>query len=334
MLILGYAGINVTLRKDHIFTGRTCRLNTALQKGTEYLEGLFLKNLEDLLKILQWNYKNKIKFYRIGSDMAPHITNPVLIKNKNDFTQLAYSLDKYKPILANIGKYAQDHNIRLTFHPDLFNVLNSPNPQVVLKTYRDLYYHNKLLDLMNLDSDSVIILHGGGVYDNKILSMKRWITNFNKLPENIKARIVIENDETSYNFKDVYQISQKVKPFEIIGAKSSNLYNKKIKVKIPVVFDIFHYYCYNKYKKTSKIKTDSITQILKLAYKTWIGRTIKIHLSEQLIDKNKYIPMGSHADFINNIPEELLKFAKTKKIYLMCECKMKELCLFKLREKL
>ena len=65
MLILGYAGFNTTLRKQHILINRTCREATVLEKGISYLIELTTRNLDDLLKTVQWTAKHKIRFYRI-----------------------------------------------------------------------------------------------------------------------------------------------------------------------------------------------------------------------------------------------------------------------------
>lgn len=334
MIILGYAGYNLTLRKEHILINRTCRLETVKKKGLLFLEDLFFRNLSDLYKTLQWNADQKIKFYRISSDIAPQITNPSLIQNNSDFTQLAFDLEKYKKYFKIIGDFSKKAGIRLTFHPDLFNVLNSPDPEIVLRTFRDLYYHTKMLDLMELDYNSVIILHGGGVYGNKIESKKRFIENFKKLPPFIQSRICLENDETLYNFEDILEISQKIGPILIPDLNPDP-------VPVPIVFDIFHYYCYNdkirKNNQDPEFETlpdqKSIEKILPICQKTWVKRNMKIHLSEQLIDPKKKIPIGSHSDFIQTIPEELLKFGKNNLVYMMCECKMKEICMLELRKK-
>lgn len=328
MLILGYAGYNLTLRQDHVMINRTCREATALDKGISYLEELFFKNLSDLLKTMQWNAEHDVKFYRISSDIAPHCTNPNLMneKDKKDYTKLVYPLEKFGKHLKKIGKYAKDHNIRITFHPDIFNVLNSPDTNVVLKTYRDLHFHSTLLDLMGLDMNSVLVLHGGGVYGDKENSMKRWIENFNKLPSYIKQRIVLENDETGYNAEDVLKMAGSVD------------------YKIPVVFDVFHYYCYNIWllkraaleEEEKIIETQkSIEELLPLIKKTWdiSNRDMKMHISEQSKEDTLKGYIGAHSDFIDVIPTEIIDFAKDKTIYLMCECKGKELCLLHLRKK-
>lgn len=48
---------------------------------------------------------------------------------------------------------------------------------------------------MGLDQDSVMIIHMGGTFGDKQATLERFKGNYAKLPENIKARLVLENDE-------------------------------------------------------------------------------------------------------------------------------------------
>lgn len=307
MLIIGYPGLNLTVHEYSIRTNRTCRLQTAKEKGIEYLENLFYKNLSDLLKILQYNADHDIHFYRISSEIAPHCTNSDLIKDKNNYLSLVYDLNKFKKEFKRIGDYAKEKNIRLTFHPDPFNILNSFDKKITLNTYRHLHMFSLMFELMELDLNSCLVMHGGSIYNNKEKSMKKWIKNYNNLPARIRNRIVLENDERNYSIEDVLKIS------DICG--------------VPIVFDCFHHYCFNK-------KKVNIKKFLPIVLKTWTDKKLKMkmHISEQACDER----MGSHSDYVKNIPKELIDFIKKEKIdiYLMIEARMKELALFKLRDKL
>jgi UV DNA damage endonuclease len=65
----------------------------------------------------------------------------------------------------------------------------------------------------------------GGAYGNKNASIKRFIKNFQILPEIIKRRLVIENDHQRFHLKDCLKISEKIS--------------------IPILFDYFHHKIYN-----------------------------------------------------------------------------------------
>src|SRR5271155_1455059 len=197
VITLGYHGYNQTLRKDHILTDRTARLETVKRRGLRYLQGLFHQNVADLLKIIQWNIDNNVHLYRISSALAPHITNSELIRGRNVYT-LAYKFPKRtKQILQQIGKLAKEHRMRLTFHPGIFVALNSPTASVITNSLRDIYYHFELFHAMRLwpySDGAILVLHGGGVYGDKAAAMERWIDTYAHIPGMIRQFIVLEND--------------------------------------------------------------------------------------------------------------------------------------------
>lgn len=302
---LGYHGYNVTLRKQHVLTDRTARQSTVKEKGVKYLEELFEKNLLDLEKIIHWNVEHDILLYRISSTIAPHITNPALLpaSEQNNWRALVYDLHKFAPLLARIGEYANKHGMRLTFHPSPFLVLNSPNPVLFLRGARELYYHVLMLKYLQAGPDSVIVLHGGGVYNDKKAAMQRWIQNVKRLPLSIRQRVVLENDETLYNVDDVLFMARKVG--------------------IPVVFDLFHYRCYAHYHK---VKQRPLTQILPEIIATWGKRRPKFHISEQ----RPGAPLGTHSDYVRALPAWILRY---KHIDWMIESKMHEKSVLYLKKK-
>jgi UV DNA damage endonuclease len=55
-----------------------------------------------------------------------------------------------------------------------------------------------MLDRMGLDQDSVMIIHMGGVYNDKPAALERFKKNYTeKLSDKVKRRLVLENDEVS-----------------------------------------------------------------------------------------------------------------------------------------
>lgn len=357
---LGLCCINNELRSKHIFTSRTCRLETIKQKecqkrgsGIAYVQDLFRQNLEDLLKILEWNEEHGIRVFRMSSEMAPHIANHRLFKRGNGKSRplkLAWSMRKFAPLLRKIGDYAKAHGHRLTFHPGQFVVLSSPNPNVVINSIRDLWWHTCVMDMMDLPLDSVINIHGGGVYGDKEASIDRWAKTFDKLPVAIKRRLVIENDEESFSVEDVLEISRRVKWVKGMVPNRGSPYN------LPVTFDIFHYYCYNKtllrryleekkaHEKRLRLKAESeleelakqrpVSEILPDVMSSWGPRRPKMHISEQL----KGGSLGAHSDYIKVIPHEMLAFTQYLRkrglgFDLMIEAKAKEAAVLKLAKK-
>ena len=71
----------------------------------------------------------------------------------------------------------------LHFHPGQYNVVGTPNQDMFEKTILDLDYQATVLDLMGLDNNSVMVVHGGGIYGNKKETIERWKKQYNLLPE-------------------------------------------------------------------------------------------------------------------------------------------------------
>jgi len=169
-------------------------------------------NLESLTHIIDYNIKNNLKLFRISSDLIPFGSSPL--------NQLEWGVifkDKFKELSRKI----KDNQIRVSMHPGQYTVLNSPDEGVVDRSIQDLIYHAKVLDCLETNSTSKIILHIGGVYGDKKSAITRFLNNYQRLPQNVKNRLIIENDERSYNIADVLEISRSLN--------------------IPVVFDNLHH---------------------------------------------------------------------------------------------
>jgi UV DNA damage endonuclease len=294
---LGYACICTELRKNDIFCSRTLRISTLKTKGIEYVKKLALNNLRDLLLTLEWNVKNNIFFMRMSSDMFPFASH----------SEYKYSLDFADNLLKQIGEYAIKNNIRLTMHPGQYNVLSSPNESVIINTINDLNHHCDIMDRMGLNKDSVMIIHGGGVYKNKKESLKRLEENILKLPTNTKNRLVLENCEMSYCLHDLIDISEKLQ--------------------IPIVMDFHHDSIYP--------SDNPIEYYFERVFKVWTNRCIKpkVHVSNSIpgiTNKDTKTKRRKHSDYIQYLHESLLTI--NIEIDVMLECKMKEQAIFKLRK--
>ncbi|MGC9367494.1 MAG: UV DNA damage repair endonuclease UvsE [bacterium] len=171
-------------------------------------------NLNCLLEILKFNLKNDLMFFRISSDLVPFASHPVC-----KFKWWKY----FQDYLKEIGIFINQHQFRISMHPDQFVILNSPRSDVLDRSIDELNYHARVLDALQLDKTAKIQIHVGGVYQQKDLAIRRFIKNYEKLPPNIKNRLVIENDDRSYCVHDCIFIHQQTG--------------------IPVVFDNLHHFC-------------------------------------------------------------------------------------------
>lgn len=287
---LGYACINTVLQQNKLSVNRSCVAKTFREKGIDYAVAIARQNLETVLKVLEWNEEHGIRFYRMSSDMFPHITNPEFISGE----QFAYSLEQFDPLFQKIGEYALKYGHRLTFHPGQFNQVGAENLTVFEKTVRDLDFHAQVLDRMGLDENSILVVHGGGTYGDKSKTINRWIEQFKRLPQTVQNRLVIENCERQYNWEDVLKISTAVN--------------------IPVVFDTHHHQCYSAQVAPQQAPEKFIEKI----FDTWRKRGMrpKCHISEQAPEKR----IGAHSDYVEKIPDYLFR----GDIDLMIEAKAKE----------
>ena len=300
---LGLCCINTLLRsqKPTVFCSRTCRLNTILEKGIQHAKDLSIYNVSDITKLVDWNLENNIYVLRLSSDMFPHSANP-----RCD----GYDLEYCDTELKHVGQYCRDRNVRITFHPGQFNVIATPNSIIFGNTLNELQHHADILDRMEMNQDSVMVIHGGGVYGDKPKTIARWCENFQKLPENVRRRLVLENCEKNFNIEDCLHVSK------ITG--------------VPVVFDTHHFECYKLLHPEEVFK--EAHQYMLAILTTWRKRGIKpkFHVSEQGSGR-----VGHHSDYIETIPQYLLDIPKKyhTKIDIMIEAKMKEQAILRLHKK-
>ena len=300
---LGLCCLNTQLRvqKPPVFASRKMIIRTVKEKGIDVLKEKIIQNLKDVLTMMDWNEQNGIKVFRLSSELFPHKSNPRVED---------YDFDFAKDLLRQIGEKSKKYNQRLTFHPGQYNVVGTPNKKAFQQTICDLKYHADVLDLMGLDYNSVMVVHGGGMYGDKEKTKDRWCEQFKMLPENVQKRLVLENCEKCFSIKDCIDVTKKIN--------------------IPIVFDTHHYECYKIMHPEEEFRDVSfyISDILD----SWKPRNVKpkFHVSEQGSGR-----CGHHSDFIEVIPDYLLEIPEkyNTNIDIMIEAKKKEQAIFKLYEK-
>lgn len=273
---------------------------TIEKKGINYLYGIVEQNMRDLIRMIEWNHANGLRVLRISSGLVPHKSN-----KRVDFG----SMNRFQPLFDEIGVTARRYKQRLTFHPGQYNVVGSPNVEAYENTILDLDYHAEVLDRIGCDQDGVMVVHGGGLYgESKETNYDRWVKGFDRLPERVRRRLVLENDEKSYNIEDCLRISDRTG--------------------IPVVFDTHHHECYIKTHPDETLKPGG--EYIKQILSTWGIIKPKFHVSEQGPGK-----CGHHSDYIETIPDYLLEIPEKYDtcIDIMIEAKAKERAIMKLYEK-
>ena len=300
---LGYACINMGFserpKTQRITTNRSMIKRTFQEKGLPYASELALQNCTDLLKILEWNHQNDIRFFRLSSNLFPWASEYQL-SELPDFEQISEAL-------YEAGLYASENGIRITSHPGPFNKLTSPKESVILNTIRDLEIHGEIFDLMFLERSpfAKINIHVGAAYDDKSMALSNFCKNFQRLSEAVKTRLTVENDDkpSLYTTEELYDSIYKT-----IG--------------IPVVFD-YHHHDLHPGNQTEKDALD-------MALSTWpVGIRPVVHYSESRSDEHndpKIKPQAHSDSYVRAIN------TYGREMDIMLEAKHKEIALFKMRE--
>ena len=302
---LGYACINMQLSyptkygdkpkgTKPITTGRGMIKRTFQSKGVDYASEIALANAKDLHNIMTWNVLNGHNFYRMTSGLAPW-------KTEYEWDDLK-DIKEIKQWLHSAGTMANTHGVRVTSHPGPFNVLVSPNENVVNNTFKDLIMHGDIFDFMGLSRThyNKINIHCNGVYGDKQSAMDRFCKNFERLPDSVKSRLVVENDDKAsmYSVKDLYEGIHK-------------------RIGIPITFD-YHHYKFNTGGQTEQ-------EALELAMSTWPDGIVPVvHYSESKAEHqlDESIRPQAHSDLINQLPDTY-----GNNVDIMVEAKHKELAI-------
>tara|TARA_B100001059_G_C17828165_1_gene582839 strand:+ start:1925 stop:2836 length:912 start_codon:yes stop_codon:yes gene_type:complete len=282
-----------------ITTGRSMIKRTFKARGIDYASDLGLQNTKDLFEIVKWNNENGFPFFRITSNLFPW-SSEYKLEDMPDYHEIG-------GILANVGKYVSDNNMRITSHPGPFNVLTSPHPHVVTNCITDLSIHGEVFDMIGLSRTpyNKINIHIGGAYGDKESAMKRFCKNFERLPDSVKSRLTVENDDKAsmYSVKDLY-------------------YGVYKHIGIPIVFDYHHHkFCDGGLSEQ---------EALEMAISSWPKDiTPATHYSESRREEQEdmSIRVQAHSDYVLN---KIETYGNT--IDVMVEAKHKELAVKKYLE--
>ncbi len=171
-----------------------------------------------LCDVLGYLRKHGIHMYRMGSDLAPYATHP-------DMPQFHNMVKESASDLARFGRLAREADVRLSFHPSQFIVLNSESEKLTLKSIWDLDSQAEMLDLMECGPEAVMVVHVGGAYGDRESGWRRWAETWKRLGEPVQRRLVLENDDIRFSAGDVLKVH------EATGVKC--------------VFDYQHHWCFN-----------------------------------------------------------------------------------------
>lgn len=283
---LGYACLNTVLRWQDpaIFSSRTARIKTMDEQGPDYIKELGRLNARDMIPMILWNEENNIKFMRLSSEVFPFASHE----------KYGFSLKYAEKELRAAGDLAKKLGHRLTMHPGQFTQLGSPRPEVIESSIRDLTSHCEMLDLMGMGKDSVMIIHGGGTFGDREATLNRIRENYiTRLPQNVKDRLVLENDEMAWAAEELLPLCKELD--------------------IPMVFDFHH----DLLRPSPRPPSELLPEIQAIWHKK--GIRPKYHLSEPRPGASNLRERRAHSDRCGFLPPDLPADA-----HLMIEAKDKE----------
>lgn len=252
---------------------------------------VYKHNINELVKVLKYLMRNDINHYRISSDMFPLSDHP-------DFVYLWESFcdnETFWLLARKTVKEYLDKGNRLSTHPDQFCLISSQNEQTNLNGIRNLEYHAKMFDMLEIPRSYFcpINIHVSNGNSGSV-SGDTTNRNLDKLSDSVRSRLVFETEDKSYW---TYQ----------------NIYNHF--KDIPITLD-YHHRLINNLGETEQEAHD-------FCVSTWKDVTPLFHHSE-----GKDNPLDrAHSDFISKLPD------CAKDVDVEIEAKQKNFAIFKLKNK-
>lgn len=273
------------------------KLDRAAQR--QRLSALISANVASLLAALEACGRRQIGAFRINSELFPLATHPQVGYRLEDLPEA----EAITEALAAVRALAAARSIRLSFHPDQFVVLNSPRAEVVSSSVAELLHQNRMAELCGAGE---INLHGGGVYGDKRAALQRLRTVIADLPERVRGRLTLENDDRSFTVADLQPVCSDLA--------------------IPLVYDVHHH----------RINPDGLPleKASAMAAETWSGRGLSphVHLSSPALAWDKGGDHRPHADYID--PQDFPACWHRCDLVVDVEAKAKELAILRLHREL
>ncbi|MGG1552831.1 UV DNA damage repair endonuclease UvsE [Paenibacillus ferrarius] len=310
---LGYVAMSTVVKNaspSKTMTATHFSKLTDREAAIRKLERIGAENLQNTLRLLKHNRAHDIMVFRFSSRFIPLIGHE-LLEDWNPIPALAAEFEE-------LGSYAKQYAMRVSFHPDHFTVLSTPRKEVLQKSVEDLERHTTMLNAMGLGMEAMCNIHIGGAYGDKAKAAGRFVTNFQALRPPIQARITLENDDKTFNAIETLAIAEQV------GA--------------PMVLDVHHHAVNN--------EGEDAVQLWPRIQETWLQRARRYSAEEPAANLPPKIHVSSpksetdprsHADYVEAGP--LWAFLQgiapvTPQLDIMIEAKMKDDALFRLMDDL
>jgi UV DNA damage endonuclease len=254
----------------------------------DILRILYAENLQRLNQAIDFCLDNQIRLYRITSNLFPFAD-----------TELGEKvLDKLNEELLKTGARITTAGIRLVVHPDQFVVLSSDSPEVIANSIKILKMHAMILDKLRQPRSpwAMMEIHGG-----KSDRSERLVEVIGNLPEGIRSRLALENDEYAYSAEEILAVCRQAG--------------------VPMVFDAHHHIIH---EALDSYDDPSVAEMLAAARTTWPDPEWQlVHISNGRTAFND----RNHSDLITVMPSSYRNAP-----WIEIEAKLKEEAIAKLRQ--
>lgn len=257
----------------------------------ELLGATVLDNGHALVQAIEYCHAASIGAFRVNSRIFPLKTHP----------EVGYRLEELPEYAAIEAAYLEAKetaarlDIRLSLHPDQFTLLSSPDEGVTARSIEELVYQAEVAERIGAD---VITIHGGGGYGAPQAALARVVANIERLPELVRSRLALENDDRIYTPADLLPLCARTG--------------------LPFVYDVHHHRCH----------ADGLTieEVTERTLTTW-NREPLFHLSSPRDGWQASNPRPHH-DFID--PRDLPTCWPGLRLTVEVEAKAKEMALQRL----
>ncbi|MFC0253640.1 UV DNA damage repair endonuclease UvsE [Massilia consociata] len=255
-------------------------LEHSLDVQRKLLEDIYRDNIQTLDNAMRYCEAEDIKLYRLPSSIFPFADEDIGRE----------VLAPFAATLGRSGRRALERGIRLVMHPDQFVVLNSDSEAVVANSVKILQMHADIMDLLDQPRSPWALLEIHGGKGNRADALVERIA---ALPDAIRCRLGLENDEYAYGAEEIHAIC--------------------MRAGVPMVFDAHHHIVHD---KLSSYEDPSVGAMLLKARETWRDPAHQlVHISNGRDGFND----RQHSDLIGVMPSCYLAAP-----YIEIEAKRKE----------
>ena len=265
----------------------------------EYLTNIARANAIALAHAVEHCHELGIGAFRINSQIVPLATHPESGYALEELAEGEVILRAY----GAAGELARWRDVRLSFHPDQFVVLNSEREDVVRSSLREMEHQATVARLIGAD---VLCLHGGGAAGGMANALERLERGIDRLSDGARALLALENDDRLFSVRDLLPLCERTG--------------------VPLIYDAHHHRCH-----PDGLPVDEATT---LAMATWGDREPYMHLSSPRDGWGAANPRP-HDAFVDpaDVPESWLRLALAGRRFTVdVEAKDKERAVLAIRD--